>query len=1193
MGTPANPLRNYRDMEEDESGPAVLIVPDDPDPNPPPPPPTPASGKSASKSKGSGKKPAKAAKGDDPRQPKISLFATRMASVEPPASSSSAGNANKKTEGGEDSTSPEISNINSIASSSAAGSDGPTSAADSPHDSPIVSHTKSLKKPDPAAPNFKQTRLHFPPASASPLGAYPPDAPAPLRPATLIKRHAQALQRYTKLPTARSVPVGDGLPLDAWRILTIDEAMVLMTVVQFLQSFGKDLLGIRGTSYGFDKLEQAIYTPDAYPLLLQVYTNMYRLVDEDDPCPEWMTQVRLAEHFSETEPADAALPKAFRTIELPLIPPPLHVRALATLMESVTDTATFRAHLDATETRMSDMRREKWARIGRRKDLETDRRHSEEALVPLDGAYHVAARSATPDPDLLQQLATKREEVRARLAAQKAEIKALDELDVAHYPAYEMLAEKSRGQRRMLLGHDRDGRAYWWWQMQEKLPEFHLGADVAKGSKRKQSVKEDAKGEESEDGREMDDGKDEGRDGDNDEAGADSDAMDLYSDEICVPDGEGGVTEMYGIIVEDVLLHSSCLGSMRYSASRKEAPDGGSHAAGTAHSDAAGDDDGAVASADAADVSGTSDIVPALTPATVPAVAATLESDLDSAAPPVTPTPTPAGSDTEIEVDAYPAVAASDADAPLPAVQESSAQPGSPAGSADSEEEEEEDGFKSDVAEASSSIGSPVLDDDDERPQPTVKTGESTDPVKAEGTDSTDPAAPPPPPPPLSAPASPRNPTADPAPTSSAPASPTIPTPAETPSLPTRWRYIDSLPALTSLFRALNPKGLRERELRSAIEHRIHLLGVFLPDCAAKISATSRARSRALHRDQRVDEAMECFGEWVRSRGSPLPHNDAVPPAWEEMALDGAGEAFSELEVEVRAGFGRAWRGAAWRGADGLGVDTTRGVNAARLSGAIRGAVEGWGVRGRDLLTAQHVDRIAMLEGATLSACCGWLFDAVDIVRPGSADFAPAELGKTSAAVTTIAAKSSRGVGRPTSRRSTGSAPPSPPPQPSAPAPVAPKPHRKQHPTPTPAPADPPQPEVEVVTKTRSGRVSSRRVMQHASSSSSSASSAPPARPKSARAAARAATVSTDDDHPPPPTPPLAPPSIKLIITAAHLDGAARWSKKSVSKPGSDAEMEDEDDAEGSVGSSGRGKRKGGADPDFKGEGRQKRRKTG
>ncbi|KAJ3333887.1 hypothetical protein HDU76_001803 [Blyttiomyces sp. JEL0837] len=106
------------------------------------------------------------------------------------------------------------------------------------------------------------------------------------------------------------------------------------------------------------------------------------------------------------------------------------------------------------------------------------------------------------------------------------------------------------------------------------------------------------------------------------------------------------------------------------------------------------------------------------------------------------------------------------------------------------------------------------------------------------------------------------------------------------------YRYIDSMGMLSRTVKSLNGRGHRERELILAFREQMMIHGLTIPHPTAIHVKKAWERLGTAECEKAVDASLECFGEWLRWRGTPLPRLGSVV----EKKVDG------EMEVEVEIG---------------------------------------------------------------------------------------------------------------------------------------------------------------------------------------------------------------------------------------------------------------------------------------------------
>ncbi|KAJ3280636.1 hypothetical protein HK104_000530 [Borealophlyctis nickersoniae] len=379
---------------------------------------------------------------------------------------------------------------------------------------------------DPASPKqiqFKQPRLSFASIDIDPLDpsttkrmplafAFPPGMTSKGgRLKIMDDLEPEMLAVSLALPLLHSLkPASEpASPIDTWRRLTLEESLDMMEVVQFVRCFGAELLLLEpGMQFGLEQFEDLLFdTSTSFLSLTELYSRLHRLVFPEVHIDPASSQHRLASFLADTAPD---LSHLFATAELPSITPAAHVKALSIFIAAVMCTPLFREHLETAEEAMAKMSKDRRARASVRRELESEIARLESGdsgAGGKDGAMEddegvesgkqVRARPKEASSSSLFKEPRNDGGSVDRLEMARKELSDIEREDEVWKRENEVLMRSKRSNQPELLGMDRIGRKYWWWEVRGRANGKKEGPE--KADKHDQKEKEEGDEEEEED----------------------------------------------------------------------------------------------------------------------------------------------------------------------------------------------------------------------------------------------------------------------------------------------------------------------------------------------------------------------------------------------------------------------------------------------------------------------------------------------------------------------------------------------------------------------------------------------------------------------------------------------------------------------------------------------------------------------
>ena len=340
----------------------------------------------------------------------------------------------------------------------------------------------------------------------------------------------QTVPRFVSFPESPHFDMEDRISL--WTVLEFikDHSQGFLNMEQV------DILDLCNLFYilflfkKIDKLEGLFvnWNGQEYESLLDIYTILYSgLASRNEITEPQMIPELMAKFFSKNDSEEIlSLSIVFKTVEFVDIPPKTHLKALNALLDAILDSKRFHFHMNSVEENLHELKRAKWHRSAHRKELENSiivldsnisvfdkkiqefSRESPFALLEDEEESALSSHSSSSmmngeNIHGIRSHSTDRSLAKARKAERKAEIQKKElELNEWVKQRNDLVSQISEHKRTLLeydeedaefktlvgeysktlrgdrcWGLDRDGRIYWWFQVQHQLLEETLSTD--------------------------------------------------------------------------------------------------------------------------------------------------------------------------------------------------------------------------------------------------------------------------------------------------------------------------------------------------------------------------------------------------------------------------------------------------------------------------------------------------------------------------------------------------------------------------------------------------------------------------------------------------------------------------------------------------------------------------------------------
>ncbi|TPX34448.1 hypothetical protein SeMB42_g07310 [Synchytrium endobioticum] len=295
--------------------------------------------------------------------------------------------------------------------------------------------------------------------------------------------------------------------------LAMDDVYDLVVVLEFLNQFGPALFRLpNDTQYQLGDVERKLYQPlPCFKVLTPVYLALATFLENSrkDAAVETTAQYLVGMLLTRNR-TELKIAHMFSHAEWEDIPPLGHVKALYSLMMLIMTEDQFRDYVQTANKALTELRKDAYHRQQDRKDLTKDIEKLELDVQVRQEEISVQSQSLAdlnptppPVPDgkvstvidfvlnsgengnasgvnttkrlearrMLKELRRERNQKIAEAAAKRRHIENLNEADVAYGPKHEELRRKVRDGH---LGNDREGRYYWWCEVQNPSAQQQL-----------------------------------------------------------------------------------------------------------------------------------------------------------------------------------------------------------------------------------------------------------------------------------------------------------------------------------------------------------------------------------------------------------------------------------------------------------------------------------------------------------------------------------------------------------------------------------------------------------------------------------------------------------------------------------------------------------------------------------------------
>ncbi|KAJ3415212.1 hypothetical protein HDV05_005352 [Chytridiales sp. JEL 0842] len=303
--------------------------------------------------------------------------------------------------------------------------------------------------------------------SAEPIPRQPQFATAPQKNKPAIGNDTDpsifALSKPLAELSTLSLPSSKDLSeITIWRRLHMNEAIELMTVVDFFTNFGEDFqLGWSTAKLSLEYFEDVLYTlQTSYKDLLTLYNvllcQLHPRKKQNGRTPSLSeVQAILIQHFA-NEKSQNTLYQVFATIEFPLIPPPVHCMTLVCLVESVVNSQSFRDLIDYIMEEMDTLRKDRYLNQRKQAEIRTEQRQLEELFERGD------SKNGSAKVKGVARSSSEQEDLKSKQEKLEASLRELESSEEEIRLAIEALQKQVRSSNSRLLGFDRNGSMYTW-----------------------------------------------------------------------------------------------------------------------------------------------------------------------------------------------------------------------------------------------------------------------------------------------------------------------------------------------------------------------------------------------------------------------------------------------------------------------------------------------------------------------------------------------------------------------------------------------------------------------------------------------------------------------------------------------------------------------------------------------------------